>query len=391
MRRPVLLIYALLFVNEILQASILPLLPSFTADFALSKVETGAILSMTTFATVVVAVPVGLLADRVGPRVLTIAAGSLLVVSPLIQAFAGDFGTFLAGRGLFGIAYGTVWTAGLACISDSTSARRASALGGTVTVGGMAYLAGPPFAGFTAEHFGIETPFIVISIAAVAVTAALVLTPSRRPAEQGHPGLFPALRAVREAHLVRGAIVLIALLGSVMGVIHLLVPLRLSENGLSAGEIGAAFSASSAVWIVVSALVARLGERAARLSVAGVGALLLGSAFLLPLATVSTAAVVAFLLLRSGFGAPLSTISYPLSAAGARAVAIGGGTVIGLMNVSWGAAAVLSPLVAGALAQGAGERWTYGAVLALCFAVGTWIILAHRRSSAPSAAAVEYS
>ncbi len=387
MRRPVFLVYALLFVNEIQQAGIIPLLPTFKEIFGLTKVETGAILSMTTFATVVVAVPVGLLADRVGARVLTVGAGCLLVVAPLMQAFADGIWPFLAGRALFGIAYGTVWTAGLASIRDSTSTRRASALGGTVTVGGLAYLTSPPFAGFTAQHFGVRTPFFVFSGLALAVTAALVLWPAPRATERTRQRLLPALRAARGAHVVRSAIVLIAMLGSVMGVIQLLVPLRLGQNGLSPGEIGAAFSASSALWILVSASTARLGERAARLPVAGAGVLLLGLAFILPITTLSTAALIAFLLVRSGFGAPLSTISYPLSEAGSRTVDIGAGTVIAFMNVAWGAAAVSGPLLGGVLAQSIGERWTFGAVLGCCLAVGTWILVADRRAAQTVAAA----
>jgi predicted MFS family arabinose efflux permease len=251
----------------------------------------------------------------------------------------------------------------------------------------MAYLTGPPFAGYTFEHFGIETPFVAMSAAAVLVTAALLRTPAAQHVKREPQRLLPALRALQSTHVVRSALVLIALVGSVMGVVQLLVPLRLSGNGLSAGEIGAVFSASSAVWIAVSGFVARRGDRAVRLRVAGVGMLLLGGVFLLPLATLSTAAVVAFVLLRSGFGAPLSTIVYPLSEAGARSVDVGGGIVLGLMNAAWGGAAVLSPLVAGALAQTAGERWTFGVVVCACLAAGSSVLLADRRASRKRAAA----
>lgn len=385
MRRVVLLVYGLLFVNEVLQASILPLLPLFRDEFGLTKVETGAILSTTTFATVLVGIPVGLLADRVGARLLMVGAGSILIAAPLVQAFADGFGTLLLGRSLFGLAYGTVWTAGPLLIRDSTSTRRASALGGTVTVGGLSYLVGPSFSGFTAEHFGIETPFVAVSIAALLVTTALALTPSPRPIEHARTGLLPALRALRSAHVMRSALVLIALVGMAMGVVHLLVPLRLSENGLSAGEIGAVFSASAAVWIVVSGFVARLGERAVGVHVAGFGAILLAGIFVVPLASLSTAAVIAFVLLRSSFGAPLSTISYPLGEAGARSANLGGGAVLGLMNAVWGLAGMATPLVAGALAEGAGERAAFAAALGVCIAVGSWILLSSRR------VAVEYS
>ena len=74
MRRLVLLVYALVFVTELSQAAIVPLLPTYGRELSLSEVETGAILAATTFATVLVAVPIGLTADRLGSHRLTIVA-----------------------------------------------------------------------------------------------------------------------------------------------------------------------------------------------------------------------------------------------------------------------------------------------------------------------------
>jgi hypothetical protein len=42
-RRQILLVYALIFSSELLQSAIVPLLPTFAADFAISKTETGAL------------------------------------------------------------------------------------------------------------------------------------------------------------------------------------------------------------------------------------------------------------------------------------------------------------------------------------------------------------
>jgi hypothetical protein len=169
------------------------------------------------------------------------------------------------------------------------------------------------------------------------------------------------------------------LLGGVGGIVPLLVPLLLDENGLSAGEIGAVFSAGAAVWVLASAVAARQSRRTVRLVAAGVGALALAGAFVLPVITVATAAIAVFVLLRALTHAPLSTISYPLAEAAARVSGVGTATVIGLANLVWGAAAAVSPLAGGALADAAGARGTFAIVALVCAAAGLWILASSRR------------
>jgi hypothetical protein len=72
--------------------------------------------------------------------------------------------------------------------------------------------------------------------------------------------LRETLRVVRRDELVLAGIAIIVLIGLVGGGVNLLVPLQLKSNGVSAAEIGLLFSAASAVYTVVSAVVARLGE-----------------------------------------------------------------------------------------------------------------------------------
>jgi DHA1 family inner membrane transport protein len=378
-RRLVVLVYALVFLTELTQAAIVPLLPTFAAEFSLSDVETGSLLSAMTFATVVVAVPIGMSSDRIGARPLTLAAGGLLALSSLGQALAVDFWTLLAARALFGVAFGIVWTAGLMLVAASISHRRSAAMGGTVAVGGAAHFAGPTFAGFLADLFGVAVPFAVIATAAGLLTLVLVLAPFDRGSDPMAQPLRETLRGIRGERRARSALGLMALIGLVGGIVHLLIPLRLSENGLSAGAIGAIFSTAAIIWIAASAFTARLIHRAVHVSVAGTGALLLGAVFLLPLAALSTAVVVGFLLLNASIRAPLSSIVYPLGATGARIAGIGGGTVLGLLNLAWGVSAVLGPLAGGALSQTAGERWAYFAAVVACLTVGTWILASERR------------
>jgi hypothetical protein len=146
---------------------------------------------------------------------------------------------------------------------------------------------------------------------------------------------------------VLGSLLMIAMLGFSAGGINLLVPLHLKANGVSAGQIGLVFSGGAAIFTLVSAIVARRGERTATLGVGGACALGLALAFLIVIGSGATSAVVAFVLIRAPFWGAKDTILYPLGAAGAERAAIGRGAVLGLVNLVWGVAATVGPLAGG--------------------------------------------
>ena len=63
-------LYAMIFVSVVADVAVVPLLPTLTAEHGLTSLETALLLSTTTFAMVVVTLPLGRLADRVGARPL---------------------------------------------------------------------------------------------------------------------------------------------------------------------------------------------------------------------------------------------------------------------------------------------------------------------------------
>lgn len=383
-RRGILLpVYALILLQTVVYVALVPLAPDLKEDLSLSAVETGALLAAASFATLIVAFPIGLLTDRLGARTLTVASAVLFTVSTLGQGLAVDFWSLLVARAGFGVALGIVWTAGLAWLAESVPRARTSALGGTVTMSGVGFTVGPAFAGLLADRFGTGVPFLAAGGAAVLVTLALLLaraeTPSERPVRQP---LLVTLRLVGREQLVLAGFALLVLLGFVSGGINLLVPLHLRANGLSAGEIGVAFSVASGVYTVVSAGIARLGDRTANLRTAGLATLAFALSLVLLVASGSTAAAVAFVLLRAPFWGVMDTLAYPLAAAGAERADLGRGAVLGLLNLVWGVAATTGPLVAGALAQSSGDTTAYLLMIATCLAAAAWM-LAARRARAP--------
>ena len=78
----------------------------------------------------VLSFPVGWLADRVGPRRLTIVGVALMAVSTPAYAFGSGFWALMAARGLQGAASAISWTAALAWLmSVNPPERRGRALG----------------------------------------------------------------------------------------------------------------------------------------------------------------------------------------------------------------------------------------------------------------------
>jgi len=362
-------LYGLFFLAELGQSVLVPLVPVFAHEFSLSGVQSGAVLSAATLATVVASVPIGLLVDRVGALPLALAAGVLLCVAALMQALAADFTMLLLGRVAFGLAFATVWTAGIALLSTS----RAGAVGGAITVGGLAHLVGPLLSGYLTELVGRSLPFLVIAGAGLGVCVLVAATAPRERAPRRRSDLRAAARAVRREPVLGSAVVLIALVGTTTGVVPLVVPLLLDEHGFSSADIGLVFAAGSTLWVLASALAVRAGRRAVSVSLAGAGLLALGAVAVVPFVVLVVPCLVGFVLLRASLQAPLSTINYVLGEDGARAAGVSTGAVLGLLNLVWGVCATLSPLVTGGIVEGVGARWVFLLLASVCLVAGAWM------------------
>jgi MFS family permease len=356
-------------------AAIGPLTPQYIEDFSLSKVQAGAVVAAPTLATLVLSVPIGRLGDRLGARSLTIVGSVLLAATAFGQLAVADFWSLISVWMTFGLALALIATASVAWLSDSTSPRRrAAAVSGTTTAGGLGVMVGPAFAGILADHFGSNMPFAVLGVLSAAVVIGLLLGGDGPHMSHDAQPLRAVLRLVRPDRPVLGGVALMFLTGLQGGAILLLLSVQLDKNGLSAGDIGTALSVSLVLFVLASAFVTWRGERAAKLRSGGLAALFLGLSLLVPATTTETAWLVAFLFFRAPLWGVLSTLPYPVAVLGAHRAGIGRGTVIGLLNGAWGAGAVLGPLVGGFVAQNASQRAVY-AVLALCsLAVAIWLV-----------------
>jgi predicted MFS family arabinose efflux permease len=373
-------LYLVLLVGEAVFMAVVPLLPVYEERLGLSGAEAGALVAAPGLTMVLAAMPAGDLADRLGPRRVTVWSAALLAVTALAQAVAPSFVVLLLVRALFGLAMGAVWTAGTGWLAATSSESEVpAALGKTLTAAGIGVVIGPAVAGLLASAFGLAAPFLLGGAVAAALAVRLAVV-----AKAETERLAPAAPRVSLRRTVRLATRTPALLaaggslavsGGMNTGLSVLVPRQLSAHGLSEARIGLVFAGASLLFIGTSALLVRRAR-----GVVGLGALgLTVAAMVVSMApgVVSSAvapAVVVLCAAAVGRGV-LGTLAYPVAAVAAPGVGLGQATVIGLMNSLWGAAAVAAPLLAGGAADLVGAPATYGLLQALIVVGGVAIVL----------------
>ncbi len=343
---------AFAFVNGVADSSLVPLLPSVKHDLGLSSVETGLLLTTTTLAMLVAAMPIGYATNRFGTRRPLLLAATLMPLALVGQALAGNLEALLAARLLFGLSFGILWVIGPA--RAAADGRGASGTGPLIAASGVGWLVGPVVSGGIAD----AANWRVASAALAAATVALIPLLARYAAPRTTGERLESLRLrtalglVRRNRSIAGAALVSALLGVIGGVSGLLLPLALAANGLSAGGIGLAFGLSAGVWIASAAVAGRMRASAVHLRGVGIGVAVLAGAWLLPAFRLSMLALMAFLLVSTGCRSMINVLNF---AVGVRASeGTSAPMVIGVMNLAWAATALVSPLLAG-LAQGSAE------------------------------------
>jgi MFS transporter, DHA1 family, multidrug resistance protein len=381
--RGILLVYALLLVGEFSWSAVVPLVPTFAEQLHLSQSAAGLLAGATGLAVLAISIPSGMLADRYGMRRLTLLAAALMSLALVAHAIPG-FWPLLVARFVFGLGFGTVWTAGIAWIGElAPPERRDELLARPMTIAGLAFMCGPVISGGVAQDLGVRTPFIAAGVLGLIVGVLLLRVPEpvhlHRPPT---PALLETLRRAATEPAVMGSLALVLIASCVSSAIYLLVPLQLHDDGVSARGIGAAFSLGALVFVVTSYLVARLGTRAIRLVVGGVASALLSLVLLLPIVSATVPSLVSLLVLRAPIFAVLFGISFPLAAWGAEQAGIGKGVVLGMLNGVWAASNVIGPIAGGALAQLAGRSSVYVVLTVASVIAALWLV---PRGRAPAA------
>ena len=159
---------ALIAVNQLGFGSIVPVIALYARSFDVLQSAIGVAIAVYGLARFLVAVPAGQLADRLGRRNVLALGGLITAAGNLLCAYAGDFGTFVAGRFIAGAGAAFVVNTGQIVLADITTpverGRVMAVYQGTFL---FAVSVGPLPGGLLAEHYGLAAPFVAYAVAGV--------------------------------------------------------------------------------------------------------------------------------------------------------------------------------------------------------------------------------
>src|SRR5436190_14629425 len=223
MRRLLLLVGLLVFVDTMLYAALTPLLPHFAHEFGLSKPRAGVLVAAYAAGALLGAVPGGVAAARFGPRRAVLVGLTLMGLASLGFAFAGGFWTLFAARLLQGGASAFTWAGAFAwLLAAAPRERRGELLGSAMGAAIFGALFGPVI-GAAAALAGRAAIFS--GLAGLALVLA-VWTLRLETAPRGEtPSASALLRAFRNRQFTAG-LALMALPSLLFGILSVLGPLH---------------------------------------------------------------------------------------------------------------------------------------------------------------------
>jgi MFS family permease len=334
-RRLLLLVCVVIFVETMLYSALVPLLPHYRDEFGLSKSAAGLLVAAYAAGALAAALPGGIAAARYGPRRAMLIGIALMGIASLAFGFAGDAWTLGISRFAQGVGGSLAWAGALTwLIAASPVTRRGEMLGTAVGSAIFGALFGP-------------------AIGALA---------DREPPRPG-----AVRRALRNVE-IRQALWLMSVPALVFGIVGVLIPLKLDQAGWSATAIAIAWVVSAAIEMVIAPLIGRVSDRRGRLlplriALMGAIAVLVGFAF------ANRPAVIVPILIVSGitFGGFWAPAMALLSDAADR-IGLAQGLAFGLMNMAWGAGNALGPAIGGAIADAAGDAVPFLIMAVFCAA-----------------------
>lgn len=263
MRRLLLLVGAIVFVDSMFYVALTPLLPDYADRLDLSKTGAGILAASYAAGALLGAIPGGIAAARWGVRP-TVLLG-LVGMSATTFAFGlvDHIVVLDAARFVQGFASAFSWTGGLAWLVAAAPAdRRGELIGAAMgtAIGGALF---GPVLGGTASVVGTAWAFGAVAVASIGLALWAAKTPAYVPEEPQPLGaLFAALR---DRSVVAGAwlVLLPGLLFSTLGV---LAPLRLDELGFGAIAIGAVWLTASGLEAVIAPVMGRVSDRVGRVT-----------------------------------------------------------------------------------------------------------------------------
>lgn len=254
----------------------IPVVPLYAAEIGANTAQVGAINAAFMLMAGLLAIPAGLISDRVGRRAVIL--GGLLVIagSSFLLYLSTTPGEMIGVYLLFGIGLAAYSPAMMSYIADIAPRTHLGRAYGMYTIASnVAMMLGPASGGLLGRMLGLRAVFLVsggLTMMMVLVAGALL------PATAATPGppcaIRPALGELRRNRGFRAC--LLATLGGCFGfgVFLTFLPLYLASLGMDAGHVGLVFAAQALANALSRIPFGRLSDRVADRGTLVVGGIL---------------------------------------------------------------------------------------------------------------------
>src|SRR5689334_16134719 len=203
MRRLLLLVCALVWVDTMLYAALTPLLPHFTHHLHLSKAGAGLLVGAYAAGALVGGLPGGAAAARLGARRAVLVGLALMGLSSLGFAFAHGYWPLMTARFLQGCASGFTWAGSFAWLLAATPRERRGEVIGTALGAAVFGALFGPVVGAAAALVGRGAAFATVAGLAV-VLGVWTLRIGSVPPPPEHPSSTAIRRALRNPLFLGG-------------------------------------------------------------------------------------------------------------------------------------------------------------------------------------------
>jgi MFS family permease len=362
-RRLLVLVGAIVFVDTMFFAALTPLLPHYAHEFGIGKTGWGLLQAAYPAGALVGAVPSGIVAARLGVKPTVIAGLVCIAVTSTAFGFADSLWQLDLARFAQGLASSFSWTGGLAWLVAAAPSGRRGALIGTafgLAIGGALF---GPVLGGVASFVGTGDAFTAVAVLALGQAVWASRTPAATPDEpQPVSTLFAAMRTRH----VRAGIWFVMLPALLFGTLSVLAPVRLYDLGFGAVAIGATWLTSAAFEAVISPLLGHVSDRVGRLRPI-MGGLAAAAVVLLVLPWPANRWLLALVVVCAGisFGTFWTPAMSMLSDA-AEEQRLDYGYAFALVNIAWAPGQAAGAWVSGRVASATSDAVPYLSLSALC-------------------------
>jgi MFS family permease len=262
MRRLLLLVGAIVFVDTMFFVALTPLLPDYAERLDLSKTGAGVLSSAYAAGALLGALPGGLAAARFGVRPTVLLGLAGMSATTFVFGFADSIWLLDSARFLQGFASALTWTAALAWLVAAAPPHRRGELIGTAMAAAIGGALVGPMLGGAASVVGTGWAFGSVAVFGAGLGAWAWATPAFVP-DEPQP-LSRLFESMRDGGILAGAW-FVLLPGLLFGTLGVLAPLRLDELGFGAVAIGATFLVAAALEATLNPMLGRLSDRRGRM------------------------------------------------------------------------------------------------------------------------------